>query len=320
MKAIVVESFGGPEVMQIKEVDQPKPSRGEILIKVEAAGVNPVDTYIRGGTYPVLPNLPYTPGMDSAGIVEAIGEGVSKFNPGDRVYHAGRQGGCYAEFLVGPEERTYKLPAEISFAQGASLGVPAAAAWRAMFHRGQAKPGERVLIHGASGAAGLTAVQLACAAGLEVIGTASTEKGLKAVTESGASAAFDHSKTDYVSNLKEQLDGAGINLIIEMLANINLETDLDLLTPRGRVVIVGSRGRIEIDPRATMGKETDIRGMSLFNATIEEADETHAALIGAMKVGSFKPVIAAELPLSDAPQSHEQVMKSGNCGNIVLVP
>ena len=320
MKAILVESFGAPEVMQVKEIEQPKPARGEVLIKVKAAGVNPVDTYIRGGAYPVLPDLPYIPGMDAAGIVEAIGEGVSRFNPGDRVYHAGRHGGCYAELMVGSEERTYKLPDGISFAHGASLGVPAAAAWRAMFHRGQAKAGERVLIHGASGAAGLTAVQLARAAGLEVIGTASTDKGLKAVKDSGASAVFDHSKNDYIADLKGQLKENGINLIIEMLANVNLENDLDLLAPRGRVVIVGSRGRIEIDPRATMGKETDIRGMSLFNATIEEANETHAALTGAMKVGAFKPVIAVELPLAEAPQSHVQVMKSGNCGNIVLVP
>ncbi len=320
MKAIVVKSFGAPGVLQLTEIEKPAPGKGEILIKVEAAGVNPVDTYIRGGAYPVLPSLPYTPGMDAAGVVEAVGEDVSRFKPGDRVYHAGRQGGCYAEFMVGPEERTYKLPDGIDFAQGASLGIPAAAAWRALFNRGQAKAGERVLIHGASGAAGLTAVQLARTAGLEVFGTASTAEGLAAVKESGASVVFDHSKSDYIADLKGRLGENGVHLIIEMLANINLENDLDLLAPRGRVVIVGSRGRIEIDPRATMGKETDIRGMSLFNASITEADETHAALIGAMKAGAFKPVVAAKLPLADAPQSHEQVMKSGNCGNIVLIP
>jgi NADPH2:quinone reductase len=320
MKAIIIEAFGGPETMKLNEVQQPQPGKGEILIKVEAAGVNPVETYIRAGAYPILPKLPFTPGLDASGTIVELGQGVTGLKKGDRVYYAGRQGGTYAEFVVGPRERFHLLPEEISFSQGASIGVPSAAAWRALFHRGQAKAAETVLIHGASGAAGLTAVQLAFATGLEVLGTASTTKGRELVLKLGATAVFDHTESGYVEAIKTQTAGRGINLIIEMLANVNLEKDLDLLAPRGRVVIIGNRGRIEIDPRATMGKETDIRGMSLFNATIEEATQIHAGLIGAMKSGSFKPVVAAELPLEQAPKAHRMVMESGNCGNIVLLP
>lgn len=320
MKAIVVKSFGSPETMQIMDIQQPEIKKGELLIKVEAAGVNPVDTYIRNGIYPVLPELPYTPGMDAAGTVVELGEGSTRFSKGDRVYYAGRQFGTYAEYVAAPEDRVFPLPANISFSQGASVGVPAAAAWRALFHRGHARPSESVLIHGASGAAGLTAVQLANAAGLTVYGTGSTEKGRSLIVECGAVKAFDHGAGDYIEAIKKECTETGLDLIIEMLANVNLEKDLELLAPRGRVIIVGSRGRIEIDPRATMGKETDIRGMSLFNADMKEMQEIHSALIGAMKTGSFQPVISAELPLKDAPKAHEQVLNPGNCGNIVLCP
>jgi len=318
MKAIVVEAFGGPHVMQIREIAGPRPGPGDVLISVRSAGVNPVDTYIRAGAYPVLPELPYTPGMDAAGVVVETGADVTRFRVGDRVYHTGRRGG-YAELLAAAEDTVHPLPETISFSQGASIGVPAGAAWRAMFLRGKAKAGEIMLVHGASGAAGLTAVQLGAAAGLRVLGTAGTDKGLNLVASLGAEAVFSHQGSDYVDRIKEQTAGKGVDLILEMLANNNLENDLELLAPRGRVVIIGNRGRIEIDPRATMGKETDIRGMSLFAATQQESRQTHAALVGAMRAGFFKPVIAREFPLDQAPEAHRKVMESGNCGNLVLV-
>jgi NADPH:quinone reductase len=320
MKAIRVQTFGGPESMQVADVPQPAPAEDEAVIKVMAAGVNPVDTYIRGGIYPRLPEPPYTPGTDAAGTVAVIGKSVTGIKEGDRVYCAGCPKGTYAQYIVCPVDRIHPLPEAIDFLEGACLGVPGGASWRALFQRGMAKAGETVLIHGASGAVGLSAVQLAYAAGLKVFGTASTPKGLELISKLGSTEVFDHGNAKYVDAIKAATKDKGVDLIVEMLANANLEKDLDLLAPHGRVVVIGSRGRIEFDPRATMGKETDIRGMSLFNATPAEVAQIHAALIGAMKAGFYKPLVSAEYPLAQAPEAHQQVLKSGNCGNIVLIP
>src|SRR5437870_4811516 len=176
MKAIRVTDFGGPDVLKLQNVADPKPDSGQVLVRVKAAGVNPVDTYIRAGVYAKKPNLPYTPGTDAAGIVEAAGPNVKRFKPGDRVYTNGSITGVYAELALCEESRVHPLPSNISFAQGAALGVPYGTAYRALFQRGHAKPGEAVLVHGASGGVGIACVQFARAAGLTVIGTGGTEK------------------------------------------------------------------------------------------------------------------------------------------------
>lgn len=319
MKAIVVSEFGGSEVLRIAECKLRDPDEGEVLIQVKAVGVNPVETYIRAGTYPRLPALPYTPGGNVAGIVEACGAGVTVLKVGDRVYSAATMTGAYAEKSICNAVDVFSLPDSLSFAQGTALGVPAATAWRGLFTRGEGKKGERVLIHGASGSVGQAAVQLALDAGLEVYGTAGSSEGCTLVEAIGAKA-FNHNMAGYDGEMREATSGEGFDLILEMLANKNLEMDLELLAPGGRVVIIGSRGRIEIDPRATMGKETDIRGLALFNATSKELKETHEALAIAMERGVLLPGICQEFTLEDAPAAHDLVIKDGNGGKIVLVP
>ncbi|GAB4175134.1 MAG: NADPH:quinone oxidoreductase family protein [Geothermobacteraceae bacterium] len=318
MRAILVHEFGAPEVMEIGEVAERQPKEGEILVRIEAAGVNPVDTYIRSGTYPVLPELPYVPGFDGAGTIEAIGDGVSGFAVGQRVWLSRAMTGTYAEYALCTADQVHPLPDGCSFEQGAAVAVPAGAAWRALFLRGGAMPAERVLVHGASGAAGLAAVQLARAAGLKVYGTAGSDEGRELVRQAGAEAVFDHNAEGYEKGILET--SGGLDLVIEMLANVNLERDLQLLAPKGRVVIVGSRGRIEIDPRLTMGKETDIRGISLFAATAEEQRQTHAALTAALASGVLVPRISRVLPLSQAARAHHEVMETHTLGKIVLKP
>ena len=187
-----------------------------------------------------------------------------------------------------------------------------------VFFRGEGVAGDRVLIHGASGSVGLAAIQLAGAVGMEVTGTAGTDQGLALITKLGAARAQLH-RGDYVEKLAAEVPG-GFDLILEMLANVNLEKDLQLLAPRGRVVVIGSRGRIEIDPRAIMGKETDIRGLALAASSREELDQTHRALYRAMEAGVLHPVISRRLVLADAPRAHELVMENGNCGKIILQP
>lgn len=319
MQTIQVNVFGAPGVMQVIEKDLPVPGAGELLVRVEAIGVNPVETYIRAGTYPRLPELPYTPGGNVAGTIEKCGDGGSGLSAGDRVYSSATLSGAYAEFALCADQQVFKLPENISFSQGAAVGVPAATAYRALFIRGECIPGERLLIHGGSGSVGQAAIQLAKANGMQVVASAGSQEGCTLIEKLGA-VAVNHNTEGYEHTLDKAAGGAGFDLIIEMLAHQNLEKDLHLLAPGGRIVIVGSRGRIEIDPRLTMGKETDIRGLAVFNATHQETVRTHAALYAAMENNIYLPTVSKEMPLVDAPIAHDLVMQDGNCGKIVLIP
>ena len=320
MKAIRVEQFGEPAVLRIGEISAPQPGAGQILIRVHAAGVNPVETYIRAGTYAVKPPLPYTPGSDAAGVVEAIGDQVTAFKKGDRVYTAGTISGSYAELTLCQVTQVHPLPSTVSFAQGAAIGIPYATAYRGLMDRAQALPGETVLIHGARGGVGPAAVQLARARGLRVFGTAGTEAGRQQVLAQGAHLVFDHSAPDYVEKIMQETGGRGVDIILEMQANRNLGKDLTLLAPRGRVVVIGSRGRVELDPRDTMIRDADIRGLVLANTPPAELARIHAALVAGLENGTLRPVIGRELPLAEAAQTHIAVMQPGASGKIVLIP
>ncbi len=197
MKAIRVHEFGGPEVLRLEDAPTPRPGPGEVLVRMHAIGVNPVETYIRAGTYPRKPALPYTPGNDGAGVIEQVGPEVNQFKIGDRVYTAGSISGTYAEFALCEIAQVHPLPANVSFAQGAAMGTPYATAYRGLFQRGHAKPGETVLVHGASGGVGTAAVQMARARGLRVFGTAGSAEGLKLAREQGGHQVFDHRAPDH---------------------------------------------------------------------------------------------------------------------------
>lgn len=321
MKAIRVHQFGGPEVLKLEEVPDLHPGAGEVVVQVKAAGVNPVDTYIRNGAYAVKPALPYTPGADASGTVKAVGEGVTKFAAGARVYVAGSPiTGTYAEQAVAKEFQVHPLPERISFAQGAAMGVPYGTASRALFVRGKAQPGETVLVHGASGGVGTATVQLARAAGLTVIGTAGSDKGKSLVAKEGAHHVLDHKAANYLDDLVKLTGGRGVDLVIEMLSNVNLGKDLTVLARHGRVVVVGSRGTVEINPRDTMARDASILGMTLLNATEPELAGMHAALVAGLENGILRPIVGQEIPLAEAPRAHRAVMEAGAYGKIVLIP
>ena len=320
MKAIRVREFGGPEVMRVEEVPDPKPGKGEVLVRVHAAGVNPVDSYIRSGTYARKPPLPYTPGTDGGGVVEAVGDGISHIRAGDRVYINASNTGTYAQLAVCPAAGVHPLPQRVSYAQGAAMGVPYGTAYRALFHRAQARPGETIFVHGASGGVGIAAVQLARAAGMHVIGTAGSRKGLDLVSKEGAHEALDHHAPDYLDRLRDVTGGRGPDVILEMLANVNLAKDLGVLAPRGRVVVIGNRGSIEINPRDAMARDAAILGMTLFNVNEPDMASIHAALVAGLESGTLRPVVGQEMPLAEAARSHQAVMESGAYGKIVLVP
>ncbi|HLI64322.1 MAG TPA: NADPH:quinone reductase [Terriglobales bacterium] len=321
MKAIRVHEFGGPEVMKLQEVPDPQPGPGQVVVRIHAAGVNPVETYIRTGTYAFKPTLPYTPGSDAGGVVLAVGPEVRGVEPGDRVYVTASATGTYAELALCDQDKVHRLPPHISFEQGAAMGIPYGTAYRGLFQRGGAKPAETVLVHGASGGVGTAAVQLARAAGMMVIGTAGTAEGMKLVSEQGAHPVLNHSAAGYMDELMKLTEGRGVDVILEMLANKNLAADLTVLARKGRVVVIGSRGSIEINPRDTMVRDADIRGMTLMNTAESEYREMHAALMAGLENGTLRPVIGPRIPLAEAARAHVEIMKpSGARGKMVLLP
>lgn len=320
MKAIRVSETGGPDVLRLLEVPDPQPGPGQVLVRVHSIGVNPVETYIRSGNYPRKPSLPYTPGTDAAGVIEAVGPGSYRLKVGQRVYTSGTITGTYAEKTVCLESHVHPLPDNVPYHQAAALGIPYGTAYRAIFQRARALPGEWIFIHGASGGVGIAAVQLARAAGLKVIGTAGTERGRESVLQQGGHFVLDHATPDYLEQARMITGGRGMDIILEMLANMNLGKDLPLLSRSGRVVIIGCRGTAEINPRDLMSRDADILGMTLFNASEMDMSGIHAALTAGLENGSVKPIIGQEMPLVDAPKAHMAVMAPGALGKIVLVP
>ncbi len=320
MKAIRIHEFGGPEVLKLEEVEDPKPEAGQVLVRVGAAGVNPVDTYIRNGAHAVKPKLPYTPGHDAAGTVEAVGEGATRVGAGDRVYVAGSLTGAYAELALCDESQVHALPARVSFAEGAGVSTPYATAYRALFQRAQGRPGETVFVHGASGGVGTAALQLARAAGFKVIGTAGTVEGRRHASEQGAHHVLDHHAEGYLEELTSLTGERGPDVILEMLANVNLNSDLGVVAKGGRVVTIGSRGPVEINPRLAMTRDATVLGMSLFNASPQELASIHAAIEAGLESGTLRPIVGREFPLAEAARAHEEVLKPGALGKIVLVP
>jgi NADPH2:quinone reductase len=324
MRAITVREFGPPGVMRLENLPTPKPGPGQALVRIHAGGVNPVDAYIRAGTYARKPGLPYVPGTDGAGEVDLVADDVKDFKHGDRVYIAGDNtsvggAGTYAELALCNVAMLHRLPSRVSYAQGAAIGVPYATAYRALFHRAAARPAETVLVHGATGGVGIAAVQIAKANGLIVIGTGGTERGLELVREQGADTVVNHREPGYLDEILKATGGRGVDLVLEMATHINLDKDLGLLAPRGRVVVIGNRGRIEIDPRQTMSKDAAILGMTLFNAAPPDLATIHSAIAAGLANGSLVPVVGREMPLQDAPRAHEAIMEPGALGKIVLV-
>ena len=323
MKAICVRRTGGPEVLVLEDVPDPVAGEGQVVVRMHAAGVNPVDVYIRSAAQGRSPALPYVPGLDGAGVVEQVGPGVSGVAVGDRVYLSGTApaplSGTYAERALCTEAHVHPLPAHLSYAQGAAVNVAYATAYRSIVDRARSQPGETMLVHGGSGGVGIAAIQIGRAMGMKVLATAGTERGRDLVLEQGAHQVFDHHAPDYLAAILAATGGRGADVVIEMLANVNLDKDLGLLARHGRVVVVGNRGRIEIDARQTMGRDAAILGMTLMNATPEDRVRIHAALDAGLANGTLRPVVGRAFPLAEAAAAHVAVMAGGAYGKIVLI-
>jgi len=324
MKAIRAHSFGGPEVLQLEELDDPVPGDGEVVVDVYAAGVNPADTYMRNGTYAIVPELPYIPGGDAGGVISAVGVGVERHSVGDRVFVGAALSfdftGCYAEKVKRKASEVMPLPEGISFAEATAFGVSYTTAHYALFERGGAIAGETVFIHGATGSVGTSAIQLAKRAGLKVIGSGGSTNGLDLIRAEGADHVVDHGKERYLDEVAEITGGNGPELILEMLANVNLAVDMDLAAKFGRIVIIGNRGEITINPRVAMMKELDIRGIALWNASPEQVALIMEDILNGVAEGKVRPIIGRQMPLAEAAVAHVTVLEPGAYGKVVLVP
>lgn len=313
-----MHGFGGPEVLTAETVADPVPGAGEVLVRLRAAGVNPVETYVRSGAYARRPALPYIPGGDGAGDVEAVGAGVTRWREGDRVYVA-TEGSTYAERVAAPQTEVWPLPPDVSYEQGAAMGIPYATAYRAIHDRGAGRPGEWLLVHGGSGAVGTAAIQIALAHGMRVVATAGTAPGRELAAAQGARHVLDHGDPAHLEQAVALTGGRGLDLVVEMRADLNLGRVLGGLARGGRVVVVGSRGQVQIDPRDTMGRDAAVLGMMLANAGADGLARIHAALGAGLANGTLRPAIGRRFPLASAAQAHEAVLAPGALGKIVLL-
>lgn len=324
MQAIRAHRFGGPEVLQLEDVPDPAAGAGQLRVRIHAIGVNPYETYMRSGAYAIKPELPYIPGADAAGVIDQVGDGVAGWKAGDRVYISGtaihKAYGAYAQLAVCNADQIHRLPDRISFSQGAGLFVPYVTAWRALFGRANTRAGDVVMIHGASGGVGSAATQFAVAAGATVVGTAGSEQGLDVVRKQGARFAINHKSAGYLDEITRVTNGRGPDVILEMLANVNLDHDLTVVAPGGRIVVIGNRGRVEIDARKIMTKDVSVFGLALWGIPPDEIRRAHEAIVAGLESGALHPVVGTEMPLREAAAAHVQVMEPGARGKIVLIP
>ena len=328
MKAILVREHGGPDVLKLADVPDPKPGPDQVVVGIRAVGVNPVDVYIRTGAYARKPALPFIPGSDAGGEIEAVGANVTTWKRGDRVFihgtaaehTVGHYGGAYAERAACRLDHVYPLPAHLSFAQGAAVGVTYATAYRGLFHRANTRPGETVLVHGATGGVGSAAVQIAHAHGIRVIGSGGSDRGLQAVRDCGADVIVNHRQPNYLEEVMRATDGRGVDVVLEMAAHINLDKDLSILAQRGRVVVIGNRGRVEIDARQTMARDASILGMTLFNISDPDMASINAYVVAGLANRTLNPIVGREFPLAEAAKAQDAVMEPGALGKIALIP
>jgi NADPH2:quinone reductase len=320
MKAIQVNQFGTPDVLTLVELPDPTPAAGQVMISVHAAGVSPLDTYMREQSHGApTPPLPYIPGFEAAGTISAIREGVTRFKVGDRVY-TDTFLGAYAELLVKDATAVYPLPDNISFAQGTAAVSSYPTAHYGLFNLASSTAGSTVFVHGASGAVGLAAVQIARAAGMTVVGSAGSAQGLELVEKEGAHLAVNHREPDYLQKAIAFTEGKGFDVILEMNATKKLADDISLIAPFSRIIVIGGTdGAVTFDPTPLLWKGASIIGLYIGLASPQETAEIHKAIYTGLANGTLRPQVAQEFALTDAPLAHETVRTASSTGKIALV-
>ncbi|WP_302080328.1 NADPH:quinone reductase [Salinibaculum rarum] len=323
MKAIRYHEHGDADVLTMDDVLEPTPGPEEVTVRVHAAGVNPIDTYVREGNVSPEDGLPHIGGADVAGVVEEAGEGADAFEPGDRVFATGLglfEPGTYAEYVSVSESKLAPLPESVSFEEGAAAAMAFATAWRGLVTRGDLSVGDVCLVQGGSGGVGHAGVQIARHAGATVVATAREGEPAEMVRELGADAVVDYRADDLPTEIREATGGDPVDVVLEPHAASNLVDDLDVLVRSGRITLIGEDEEIRIPPGAAMtGKiaDADLRFMSIMASTDDQGPilRSVAPLLGD---GTFEARIAKTYPLSEAPAAQRDVLSGGTLGKIVL--
>jgi NADPH2:quinone reductase len=317
MHTIQYAEHGGPEVLELVERDRPTPGNGELLVRTEAAAINPVDTYFREGAYP-LDSLPWTPGSDLAGVVEAVGEGVTGFDVGDQVFATGlgrhHQGTC-AEYVAVPEGLAAELPDNCGFEEGAAIGLVGVTAWQALVYHTGVEPGERVLVHSGSGGVGHVAVQLASAMGARVTTTAATTYH-DHLHSLGADATLSYDDP----GLEAAISEAGApDVLLDTIANEYLELDAEVAAPGARIVVIGNTEPTAPFPMGP-GKFKDLRvqAMSMFNTS--DTGMVLSRLGTLMEAGQVVPEVHRIYDLAATAEAHRDVLQESFLGKLVVTP
>ncbi|MFB4165967.1 NADPH:quinone reductase [Alteribacillus sp. JSM 102045] len=318
MKAVVFNEYGGPEVLKTADIEKPVPEHDEVLIEVKASGINPVDTYFRKGIREV-PSFPHIPHFDLAGVIAKVGSNVNSFQTGDRVWATNIKGTA-AEFVTATEDFVYPLPDNISFDEGATLGIPVLTAHLSLYNRAKLTEGENVLIYGASGAVGNAAVQLAVQTGAKTIATASSKEKEKIAEEAGAHYVINYKNANLEEKVLEVTNNEGIDVILDMSLSENMESDFNLLKTGGRIVAIGSpkNNSPELPWRLLNQKHASLLGVLLFTAPAEALKHATSEINILLSNGILKPHLAKSYPLEEAESAHKALENNTFNGNIVL--
>lgn len=321
MKAIQISQYGGPEVLKLHDIQIGKPGKGQALVRVKAAGINFIDIYQRRGTYPV--SLPYVPGLEGSGIVEAVGEGVKNVKPGDRVAYV-HEPGSYAEQNLVVADHLIALPSTFSFEQGAAFPLQGMTAHYLLHEFRKVKAGDTVLIHAAAGGMGLLLVQWAKHLGAKVIGTVSTEEKSKLAKQAGANEVILYTKQDFAEEVQRITKKHGADLIIDGVAKTTFPGNLKAAAMRGNIVIFGAASgpADPISPNVLMGRSLTVSGGTLFNYILnkEELSMRAKAVIEGIQQGWLKLHIDQAFPLEKTAEAQQKLEDRRSTGKILLTP
>jgi NADPH:quinone reductase len=322
MKAILFDQLGGPEVLKLGDAPKPEVRPGWVLIKNHAVGINFADNFFRQGQYLIKPKLPDTPGLEAAGVVEAVGPGVAHVKPGMRVTAIGTK--TYAEYCVASGNQVMPLPDFVNFEEGAAFPIQTLTAYHMLHTSHQTTPGQTVLVHSAAGGVGIVAVQLAKAAGARVIGTVSSDSKTNLVREYGAEAVINYATQDFAEEVMKLTDGKGVDLILDAVGKPTLEKGLSCLAPFGHLILYGRAGGPP-DPVNLMSlfqKSLKVSGFVLY--TVSAMPDKHREGIEKsfqlMQQGKLKMLVGKTFPLAQAAEAHRYMESRQSVGKLVLIP
>ena len=324
MKAVRIHQYGGPEVLVYEDVPIPEPGSAQVLVRVEAASVNPVDVAVREDRFPTPKKPPKTLGSDGSGIVETVGGDVTTVRAGDRVFFSGLgvgSEGSYADYALIAETQAVRMPATLSFVDAAALGMAFPAAYYGLIRRGKVQAGETVLVQGAAGGVGSASVQLAKALGARVIATIAGLAQADLVRGLGADETIDYLREDVVARTLALTGGKGVDLVHELVISVNLPIDVRLVAKGGRIVCAGQGPAPEalVPIGEALAKDVTLLFMNLTNAGRAGVAAIAAEVAQMAASGRVKPVIGATFPLAEARRAHE-LLAGEPLGKIVLLP